>query len=232
MNSQNLPIWERVLVEAEWRPLLDNPTFMAQLVDGVKDMVSTRKVAGEVLAIENWPKEAHQALLTMLPENLVEAFDLSVFRADGSLSALDETEGLRLLCGYLVAGPAGCDEGRKTPFGDPMPLGPYADIAAIVAVPLPLRVEQTPFGPMRITSDDEGLTLLVSQFRCGQARLTNGSYCVEEEANGGKQTVVLANDVSESVAIDLLLDAGRRQAAYLCTQFPAAQAVADETRSH
>lgn len=109
---------DRPLVEAEWRSLLANPVFMAELIVGIGRMLETTPAPGEFLLIKNWPKSAHEELLTMLPEHLAGSFDLSAFRPDGAWPYLDETEGLRILSAGVVAGPAGCDESRFTPHGE------------------------------------------------------------------------------------------------------------------
>lgn len=209
--QQDQPIWDRPLVEAEWRSLLANPVFMAELMAGIGSMLETTPAPGEFLLIKNWPKSAHEELLPMLPEHLAGSFDLSAFRQDGSWPYLDQTEGLRILSAGVVTGPAGCDESRFTPHGDHLPLGPYADIAALQRVPLPIRLDRTR-GRVRVVPDDGGLLLMVEQFRCGQAiHLGNGYFRVEEEIDGGKSTAILANEATQEAAADLLLAAGQRQ---------------------
>ncbi|MDG1581002.1 hypothetical protein [Pseudomonas sp. GOM6] len=208
-------IWERTITEVEWPPLLASKAFMANLIKAIEDMLGKKLLPGESLLIKNWPKEAHEALLPMLPERLAGGFDLSAFRADGSCPYLDETEGFRVLTGYEVAGPAGYDESQLTPYGSFKQRGPYADIVSILRVPLPIRLDRTR-ARVRVVPDEGDLILMVGQFRCGQAlQLENGSFRVEEEVDGGKTTVTLADGVSQDTAADLLLQIGRRQAVEL-----------------
>lgn len=214
-KSPNAPLWERKLSETEWRQLLASKVFVADLVKGIEGMIGTGLQPGESLLIENWPKAAHEALLPMLSEHHAHSFDLSVFRTDGSCPYLDETEGFRALIYCEVAGPAGFDDSAFTPLGSYKPLGPYADIASILRVPLPIRLDRN-FSRARVMLDEGGLTLMVGQFRCGQAiKLANGSFRVEEEVEGGKATRTLAGGVSQETAADLLLDVGRCQAVEL-----------------
>jgi hypothetical protein len=211
------PMWERTLTEAEWRPLLESKAFVTDLVEGIEGMIGAELLPGESLLIENWPKEAHEKLLSMVSERHASSFDLSVFRADGSCPDLDETEGFRALIYCEVAGPAGFDESRFTPYGSYQPLGPYADIASILRVPLPIRLDRT-ISRVRVMPDEGDLILMVGQFRCGQAlKLDDGSFRVEEETDGGKATRTLAVGVSQDTAADLLLEAGRCQAVELGT---------------
>ena len=206
------PIWERILIENEWRTLLADPAFMVELTEGIENMVRTSSLPEEFLLITNWSKDAHEALLLMLPDRLADAFDLSVFRPDGSIPKLDETEGFRLLSGYGVSA-NGWDAKQLQPNGSPKPLGPYADIAAIQPVALPIRLDRTSSACVRVMPDNDGLVLMVGQFRCGQARrLDNGTFCVEEEVDGGKVVAVLAEEASQNTAADLLLAAGQRHA--------------------
>ena len=207
-----VPVWERALIEAEWRPLLTDSTFMADLLKAIENMLTQKLLPGESLLIKNWPKDAHEALLPMLPDRLAGAFDLSVFRADGESPYLDETDGFRPLSYCEVEGPAGFDESQVTPYGSHKPLGPYADIVSILRMPLPIRLDRT-LARVRVMPDESDLILMVGQFRCGQAiKLDNGCFRVEEEVDGGKETVVLSDDASQSTAADLLLAAGQRQA--------------------
>lgn len=210
MSIVDQTIWDRPLLEAEWRPLLANHAFMTELTVGIERMLETTPAAfGEFLLIKNWPKSAHEELLTMLTEHLASHFDLSAFRPDGSLPRLDQTEGLRILGGGVVAGPAGCCESRFTPFGDPLPLGPYADIAALQRMPLPVRLDRA-HGLVMVALDDDDLLLTVEQFRCGQAiKLDNGHFRVEEETDTGK--LILADETTQDIAADLLLAAGLLQ---------------------
>jgi hypothetical protein len=211
MGAQDLPIWERALVESEWRSLIADADFMARLLAGIESLAGDLVTDG-LLLLENWPKEAHEALLALLPERLAGAFDLSVFRADGSRPFLDETEGLRILRVNVIAGPAGFDESQLLPCGSEMPLGPYADIADLERVPLPIRLERSYAGfaaRVRVVPEGDDLLLIVEQYGCGRARkLDNGSFCVEETASTG--TMPLAEAESLDVAADLLMEAGRR----------------------
>lgn len=207
----NEHIWDRTLCEAEWRLLLADPAFMMDLLKGIESMFLMKPLPGESLLIKNWPKEAHEGLLPMLPDRLADAFNLSAFRADGMCPYLDETEGFRLLSGYEVAGPAGFDENQLTPYGGYKPLGPYADIVAILRVPLPIRLDRT-HALVRVMPDEGDLILMVGQFRCGQARkVGSGCFRVEEEVEGGNATVILADDVAQDAAADMLLAVGQRQ---------------------
>lgn len=212
MSEKHQPIWDRTLEEPEWKSLLADAVFMQAISHAIEEMASS-KMPGDVLLITNWPKDAHQALLPLLPENLAGAFDLSVFNADGAHPYLDETEGFRLQRGHLITGPAGVDEVLLTPHGDPLPLGPYADIAAIMRVPLPMRVDRTwPRAGVRVMPAGDDLELMVGQFRCGQALLQkNGTFRVEEVAADGT-AMILAAEESRDGAADRLLAAGLHQA--------------------
>ena len=198
--------------EAEWPTLLSDPAFLADLMAIIEAHLADQHGAEQFLLIQNWTKDAHAALLPMLPDRLAGAFDLSAFRPDGSVPRLDETEGFDLLCAGGIC-PAGWDPDGLLPDGSPRPLGPYADIVGIRRIPLPIRLDLSSNARVRVMQAGNDLVLMVEQFRCGQAhKLCNGMFCVEEEVDGGKATVVLSAEAQLNTAADLLLAAGQRQA--------------------
>lgn len=206
-----LQIWERPLYESEWRQLLASPTFKHDLINRIEIESLNTKWPGSkrFLLITNWPKRAHEELLSLLPEQLAVAFDISVFGEDGLLPKFDETEGFDLVS---IAGVCSLGWGRKLQDGSPMPLGPYADITTIQRIPKPIRIDLT-HARVRVMPSETGLVLMIDQFRCGQSRrLENGMYVVEEEVGGGTSIKILAEEALLDTAADLLLLAGQRQA--------------------